>query len=42
LRDIMLEAVERRVAGMRALHPVEHLPDNRNPNISKETPGVLC
>ena len=37
VRDMMLEAVERRFGGMRALHPIEHLSDNGSPYTAKET-----
>ena len=37
VRDMMLEAVERRFDGMRALHPIEHLSDNGSPYTAKDT-----
>jgi len=37
VRDMMLEAVERRFGGMRALHPIEHLSDNGSPYTAKDT-----
>jgi putative transposase len=37
VRDMMLEAVERRFAGMRAPHAIEHLSDNGSPYTAKET-----
>ena len=37
VRDTMLEAVEKRFGTTRAPHPVEHLSDNGNPYIAKET-----
>jgi transposase InsO family protein len=37
VRDMMLEAVERRFSGMRALHPIEHLSDNGSPYTAKES-----
>jgi len=37
VRDMMLEAVERRFGAMRALHPIEHLSDNGSPYTAKET-----
>jgi len=36
IRDIMLEAVERRFAGVRAPTPVEHLSDSGGPYIARE------
>jgi transposase InsO family protein len=37
VRDIMLEAVERRFAAIRAPHAIEHLSDNGSPYTAKET-----
>lgn len=37
VRDMMLEAVEKRFGAMRAPHPIEHLSDNGSPYIAKET-----
>jgi transposase InsO family protein len=37
VRDMMLEAVERRFGAMRALHPIEHLSDNGSPYTAKDT-----
>ena len=37
VRDMMLEAVERRFAGMRAPHAIEHLSDNGSPYTAKNT-----
>ena len=37
VRDIMLEAVERRFGAMRAPHPIEHLSDNGSPYTTKDT-----
>jgi transposase InsO family protein len=37
VRDMMLEAVERRFGAMRAPHPIEHLSDNGSPYTAKET-----
>lgn len=37
VRDMMLEAVEKRFGSMRAPSPVEHLSDNGSPYIAKET-----
>lgn len=37
VRDMMLEAVERRFDGVRAPHPIEHLSDNGSPYTAKET-----
>jgi putative transposase len=37
VRDMMLEAVEKRFASMRAPHPIEHLSDNGSPYTAKET-----
>ena len=37
VRDVMLEAVEKRFAAMRAPHPVEHLSDNGSPYTAKDT-----
>jgi transposase InsO family protein len=34
---MMLEAVERRFRGMRALHPIEHLSDNGSLYTAKDT-----
>jgi putative transposase len=37
VRDMMLEAVERRFAAIRAPHAIEHLSDNGSPYTAKET-----
>jgi transposase InsO family protein len=37
VRDMMLEAVEKRFAAMRAPHPIEHLSDNGSPYTAKDT-----
>ena len=37
VRDMMLEAVERRFGAVRAPHPIEHLSDNGSPYTAKET-----
>ncbi|SDB58857.1 Transposase InsO and inactivated derivatives [Bauldia litoralis] len=37
IRDMMLEAVEKRFGAVRAPHPVEHLSDNGSPYTAKET-----
>ena len=37
VRDMMLEAVERRFADMRAPHAIEHLSDNGSPYTAKDT-----
>ena len=37
IRDMMLDAVEKRFGFMRAPHPVEHLSDNGSPYTAKET-----
>jgi len=37
VRDMMLEAVEKRFSSTRAPHPVEHLSDNGSPYTAKET-----
>lgn len=37
VRDMMLEAVEKRFSSMRAPHPIEHLSDNGSPYTAKET-----
>jgi transposase InsO family protein len=37
MRDMMLEAVEKRFAVIRAPHPIEHLSDNGSPYTAKET-----
>jgi putative transposase len=37
VRDLMLEAVERRFAAARAPHPIEHLSDNGSPYLAKDT-----
>jgi transposase InsO family protein len=37
VRDMMLEAVEKRFATVRAPHPVEHLSDNGSPYTARET-----
>jgi putative transposase len=37
VRDMMLEAVERRFGSVRAPHPIEHLSDNGSPYTAKET-----
>lgn len=37
IRDMMLEAVEKRFGSVRAPHPVEHLSDNGSPYTAKET-----
>jgi transposase InsO family protein len=37
VRDMMLEAVEKRFGSVRAPHPVEHLSDNGSPYTAKET-----
>lgn len=37
VRDMMLEAVEKRFGSTRASHPVEHLSDNGSPYTAKET-----
>lgn len=37
MRDMMLEAVERRFSSVRAPHPIEHLSDNGSPYTAKET-----
>jgi putative transposase len=37
VRDMMLEAVERRFNAMRAPHPIEHLSDNGNPYTARDT-----
>jgi len=37
IRDMMLEAVERRFGGVQAPTPVEHLSDNGSPYIARET-----
>ena len=37
IRDMMLEAVERRFGGYRAPHPIEMLSDNGSPYIARET-----
>ena len=37
VRDMMLEAVERRFSSVRAPHPIEHLSDNGSPYTAKET-----
>ena len=37
VRDMMLEAVEKRFGAVRAPHPVEHLSDNGSPYTAKET-----
>lgn len=37
VRDMMLEAVEKRFGSTRAPHPVEHLSDNGSPYTAKET-----
>jgi transposase InsO family protein len=37
VRDMMLEAVEKRFSAVRAPHPVEHLSDNGSPYTAKET-----
>ena len=37
VRDMMLEAVEKRFASMRAPHRIEHLSDNGSPYTAKET-----
>lgn len=37
VRDMMLEAVEKRFGSMRAPHPIEHLSDNGSPYTAKET-----
>lgn len=37
VRDMMLEAVEKRFDAVRAPHPVEHLSDNGSPYTAKET-----
>ena len=37
VRDMMLEAVEKRFADIRAPHPIEHLSDNGSPYTAKET-----
>lgn len=37
VRDLMLEAVERRFGAVRAPHPIEHLSDNGSPYAAKET-----
>jgi putative transposase len=37
VRDMMLEAVERRFGAVRAPHPIEHLSDNGSPYTAKDT-----
>ena len=37
VRDLMLEAVEKRFAAVRAPHPIEHLSDNGSPYLAKDT-----
>lgn len=37
VRDMMLEAVEKRFANMRAPYPIEHLSDNGSPYTAKDT-----
>ena len=37
VRDMMLEAVERRFSAMRTLHPIEHLSDNGSAYTAKDT-----
>jgi putative transposase len=37
VRDMMLEAIEKRFTAMRAPHPIEHLSDNGSPYTAKET-----
>jgi putative transposase len=37
VRDMMLEAVEKRFANTRAPHPIEHLSDNGSPYTAKDT-----
>lgn len=37
VRDMMLEAVEKRFGSVRAPHPIEHLSDNGSPYTAKET-----
>ena len=37
VRDMMLEAVEKRFADTRAPHPIEHLSDNGSPYTAKDT-----
>ena len=42
VRDMMLEAVEKRFGGYRAPHPVEMLSDNGSPYIARETRIFAC
>ena len=37
VRDMMLEAVEKRFGAVRAPHPIEHLSDNGSPYTAKQT-----